>query len=91
VPMHRRVVRFYNLAVESGVLVMGVEKGSPAAAAGLQDGDVIVAYGDKPVATVDDLHRILTEEQIGKTAEVTIIRSTERLVKTIVPVSINAQ
>jgi S1-C subfamily serine protease len=91
VPMHRRVVRFYNLAVESGVLVMGVEKGSPAAAAGLQDGDVIVAYGDRPVATVDDLHRILTEEQIGKSAEVTIIRSTERLVKTIVPVSINAQ
>jgi S1-C subfamily serine protease len=87
VPMHRRVVRFYNLPVESGVLVMGVEKGSPAEKAGLIDNDVIVAYGDKPVSSVDDLHRILTEEEVGKRSEVTIIRSTEKLVKTIVPVS----
>ncbi len=91
VPMHRRVVRFYNLPVESGVLVAGVEKGSPAESAGLQDGDVIVAYGDQPIASVDDLHRILTEEHVGKRSEVTIIRSTERLVKTIVPVSASAQ
>lgn len=91
VPMHRRVVRFYNLPVEHGVLVMGVEKGSPAETAGLQDGDVIVAYGDRPVANVDDLHRILTEEQVGKAAQVTIIRQTEKLVRTIVPVSASAQ
>jgi S1-C subfamily serine protease len=91
VPMHRRVVRFYNLPVEHGVLVMGVEKGSPAETAGLQDGDVIVAYGDRAVASVDDLHRILTEEEVGKASEVTIIRSTEKLVRTIVPVSASAQ
>ena len=91
VPMHRRVVRFYNLPVETGVLVMGVEKGSPAETAGLQDGDVIVGYADRAVSSVDDLHRILTEEQVGKASEVTIIRSTERLVRTIVPVSANAQ
>jgi S1-C subfamily serine protease len=90
VPMHRRVVRFYNLPVEHGVLVMGVEKGSPAETAGLQDGDVIVAYGERPVASVDDLHRILTEEQVGKSAEVTVIRQTEKLVRTIVPVSASA-
>lgn len=85
VPMHRRVVRFYNLPVESGVLVMGVEKGSPAEAAGLQDGDVIVGYGDRAVSSVDDLHRILTEEQVGKKAEVTLIRATEKIVRTVVP------
>jgi S1-C subfamily serine protease len=91
VPMHRRVVRFYNLPVESGVLVQGVEKGSPAEAAELRDGDVIVAYGEKAVSTVDDLHRILTEEQVGKAAELTIIRSTEKIVTTIVPVRADAQ
>ena len=91
VPMHRRVIRFYNLPVETGVLVMGVEKGSPAEAAGLRDGDVIVSYGDRAVSSVDDLHRILTEEQIGKPSDVTIIRSTEKLVKTIVPVNGSAQ
>jgi S1-C subfamily serine protease len=85
VPVHRRVVRFYDLPVESGVLVVGVEKGSPAETSGLQDGDLIVAYGGKPVATVDDLHRILTDEQVGRRAELTVIRRTEKLVLPIVP------
>src|SRR5580765_3770437 len=43
VPIHRRVVRFYNLAIETGVHVVSVEKDSPAAKAGLRVGDVIVA------------------------------------------------
>ena len=85
-PLHRRVVRFYNLEVESGVLVLSVEKKSPAETAGLQEADVIVAFGDKPVATVDDLHRLLTEEEIGKPATLTVIRRTEKLALTIVPV-----
>src|SRR5207248_4234295 len=74
VPIHRRVVRFYDLAVESGVLVVGVEKGSPAESSGLRDGDDIVAFGDKPVANVDHLHRILTEEQVGRRSDVIVIR-----------------
>jgi S1-C subfamily serine protease len=85
VPLHRRIVRFYGLPLEQGVLVMSIEKGSPAAGADLRDGDVIVAYGSKPVGSVDDLHRLLTEEHIGAASGITIIRNTEKLVKTIVP------
>jgi S1-C subfamily serine protease len=84
-PLHRRVVRFYNLAAESGVLVLGVEKQSPAEAAGLQEADVIVAFGEKPIATVDDLHRLLTEEEVGKPATLTVIRRTEKVLLTVVP------
>lgn len=91
VTLHRRVIRFYDLPVESGVLVMGVEKGSPAETAGLLDGDVIVAYGERPVASVDDLHRILTEEQVGNASAVTIVRSAEKLVRTIVPARADVQ
>jgi len=91
VPIHRRVVRFYNLAVESGVLVQGVEPKSPAENAGLREGDVIIAYGDVPVSTVDHLHRILTEEQIGKQSEITLIRTTEKLVVSITPDPAQAQ
>src|SRR5213080_3129603 len=43
VPIHRRVVRFYNLPLETGVLVVSVEKNSPAEKTGLREGDVIVA------------------------------------------------
>src|ERR1051325_1067857 len=85
-PLHRRVVRFYDLPPEGGVLVLGVENESPAEVAGLQEADVIVAFGEKPVATVDDLHRLLTEEEIGKAATLTVIRRTEKLALTVVPI-----
>jgi len=86
VALHRRVIRYYNLPLESGVLVMSVEKDSPAARAGLREGDVIVAYGEKSIASVDDLHRLLTEEKLGVPSPVTAIRMTEKLQVTIVPV-----
>ena len=85
VTLHRRIVRFYNLAVETGVLTVSVESGSPAEAAGIKEGDVIIGYGEKPVASVDDLHRILTEEHVGTASEIILIRSTEKLQKRVVP------
>ncbi len=86
VPLHRRVVRFYDLPTETGVLVASVEKGSPAERAGIREGDLIVAYGDKAVGGIDDLHRILTDEQIDVPAEITLIRLAERLTIRITPV-----
>src|SRR3954463_9205199 len=64
VKVHRRVVRFYNLPVESGLLVVSVEPGSPALAAGLREGDVIVAFDEQPIGDVDALHKQLREETI---------------------------
>jgi S1-C subfamily serine protease len=87
VPIHRRVVRFYGLARETGVVVVGIEDGdrSPARAAGLREGDVIVALDDKSVAGVDDLHRLLTDAQVGARCALTVIRHTERLILPIFP------
>jgi S1-C subfamily serine protease len=85
------VIRFYNLAVESGVLVQGVEKESPAEKSGLREGDVLVAYAGNPISTVDHLHRILSEEQIGRPSDLTVIRTTEKLTLTIIPVPAHAQ
>src|ERR1700675_522202 len=85
VPIHRRVVRFYGLARETGVVVVGIEDGSPARTAGLREGDVIVALDDKPVAGVDGLHRLLTDAQVGVRCALTVIRHTERLILPIFP------
>jgi S1-C subfamily serine protease len=85
VPIHRRVVRFYSLARETGVVVVGIEDRSPARTAGLREGDVIVALDDKPVAGVDDLHRLLTDAQVGTRCALTVIRHTERLILAIFP------
>ncbi len=85
VPIHRRIVRFYNLPKETGVVVVGLEPNSPASAAGLREGDAIVALDDKPVAGVDDLHRLLTDAQVGVRCALTVIRHTERLTPSIFP------
>jgi S1-C subfamily serine protease len=85
VPVHRRVVRFYNLPQETGVVVLGVEESSPAQRAGLREGDVIVALDNQPVAGVDDLHRLLTDAQVGARCVLSLIRHTERLTLAIFP------
>ncbi len=85
VPVHRRVVRFYDLAKESGALVLSVEENSPAKRAGLRDGDIIVALEGKPVAGVDDLHRVLTDVHVGVSCSLTVLRRTEKLELKIVP------
>jgi S1-C subfamily serine protease len=85
VPVHRRVVRFYDLAKESGALVLSVEENSPAKRAGLRDGDIIVALEGKPVAGVDDLHRLLADVRAGASCSITALRHTEKLELKIVP------
>jgi len=78
-PLHRRLVRFYDLPQESGVIVSAVTPGSPAQRAGLREGDVIVALDGKPVAGVDDLHRLLTDAHVGLSSSLTVLRWTEKL------------
>jgi S1-C subfamily serine protease len=85
VPLHRRIVRFYDLPKETGVIVLAATEGSPAHRAGLREGDVIIAFGGQPVAGVDDLHRLLTDTQVGVKNPITVLRRTERLELAIVP------
>src|SRR6267378_4270673 len=91
VPLHRRIVRFYNLPLETGVLVVSVEKDSPAQRAGLREGDLIVAFDDQPIGSVHHLHKILVGEQIGVSARLTVIRHTEKLELPILPAESRAQ
>jgi S1-C subfamily serine protease len=45
----------------------------------VRDGDLVVGYGAKAVASIDDLHRLLTEEQAGVAGSLTIIRGPQKL------------
>lgn len=82
----RALARTHNIAVAAAVLVASVEAESPAAAAGLQTGDIILALADRPVTGPDDLHRVLTEERIGTPLAMTVLRAGTRRVLTITPV-----
>ncbi|HTW87845.1 MAG TPA: trypsin-like peptidase domain-containing protein [Candidatus Binataceae bacterium] len=84
-PLPLRMVRFYRLAKSTALMVSSIEPGSPAEKAGLQPRDMIVAYGQHPVGSVDDLHKLLSEDQIGASADLTVIRGTERLTLPVTP------
>ena len=85
IQLHRRIVRHYGLPVESGVRVWSVEKNSPAARAGLRQGDVIVSFAGQAIASIDELHKLLTEEKVGMTFPLTTVRGTEKITLNIVP------
>ena len=95
VPLPRRIVRFYQLPVESGVLIVSHENNStqqannervnPARKSGLMAGDVIVAFDGQPIRGIDDLHKLLTDERIGIKTSIEVIRGTQKVSFEITP------
>jgi S1-C subfamily serine protease len=85
VPLPRRIVRYYNLAVESGIFVISFENDSPARKAGLHEGDIIIGFDDRPIAGIDDLHKLLTEQRIGRKSSLMVIRGTEKVTIDVTP------
>jgi S1-C subfamily serine protease len=85
VPLHRRLVRHYQLPAASGVLVISAAPATPASRAGLREGDVMVEFNGQPIPSIDALHKLLTSEQIGVEARLTIIRGADKLTLPITP------
>ena len=85
VPIPRRLTRFWKLNQTTGILVAGIEDRSPADAAGLDEGDIVLSFDGQPLKDIDSLHRLLTAERIGKESAVTVLRNYDRLDLTIIP------
>ncbi|HVH67155.1 MAG TPA: trypsin-like peptidase domain-containing protein [Gemmatimonadales bacterium] len=79
VPLLRLARRAHGLDAKNGVLVTGVESGSPAERAGVKTGDIIVGFDGQAVAGIDDLHRLLSADRIGAQTIVVALRGPERL------------
>ncbi|HLY99757.1 MAG TPA: trypsin-like peptidase domain-containing protein [Candidatus Angelobacter sp.] len=84
--VNRTIARYYSLQTLTGALVLMVEPGSPAAQAGLQEGDVIVELGGEIVEGVDVLHRLLNEDRIGAKTRLTVLRGAKRLDMSVLPI-----
>jgi S1-C subfamily serine protease len=85
VSIPRFIVRAQQLNTESGVLVIGVEKQSPAERAGLAEGDVIIALDGIAVRSVDDLHKLLSDSRIGASCRLALLRRSQKLELHVVP------
>jgi S1-C subfamily serine protease len=74
-----RLRRAVGLPDRSGVLVRGVEKGSPAAGAGLQRGDLLTKIGDREVADADDVAAALDALGDAESVILHIVRGADEL------------
>jgi S1-C subfamily serine protease len=85
VPVAPDLARRYGLAQSHGVEVLALEPDGPAEQAGLEEGDVIVTFGELPASSVDDLHKLLTQLPVGIPSSVIVLREGRRLERLIVP------
>jgi len=85
VPIRRQIARYYSLPNENGILVVSMDDESPAKMAGIEAGDIIIAFAGNRIDGIDELHRLLTEDSVGRSERVTIIRGNQKLDIAIVP------
>ena len=79
----RRLRRAVGLPDRDGLLVRVVEEGSPAAAAGLEQGDYIVQVAGAEAGTIEELYKALDGLQPGATLELALVRGTEERTATL--------
>jgi S1-C subfamily serine protease len=77
--IHPRIAHFHRVKSSQGILVLGVEPNGPAAAAGLREGDMLIAFKGESLASIDDLQRRLVGSEIGVESPLSILRGTEKL------------
>ncbi|WP_144162033.1 S1C family serine protease [Paraburkholderia sp. BCC1885] len=85
-PLSRRVQRYFGLSSQTGVRVMEIVKGSPAALGGLRTDDTIVAIDALAVDGVDSLQRVLDASRIDRPVIVAVLRGAQRVELTLTPV-----
>jgi serine protease Do len=69
------VAQAHGLPTVAGAMVVQTEPGSPADAAGLRQGDLVIGIADREVLTVSDLQARLAQLQAGSTATLTVLRN----------------
>jgi S1-C subfamily serine protease len=74
VALPRRIARALERTAESGARVFTVQSDSPAAKAGLMNGDLLLTFDGLEVTGVDHLHRLLNADNIGRAVPLTVLR-----------------
>jgi S1-C subfamily serine protease len=89
VPLHRRIVRFYNLELDNCVFVTSVQQNGPADRAGVKEGDMVIEFNGNLITGIDDLQKHLGIDVAGKSCPLIVLRHfTERVELTVVPLEL---
>jgi S1-C subfamily serine protease len=75
----------YKLPASSGVMVTSIDPESPAAKAGLRDGDIVVSFAAESVSGIDELHRLLSADRAGKPLPLLALRGIHLLDLNVTP------
>jgi len=73
--LNEDLCNYFGIKEKEGAIVLKVYKDSPSEAGGLKEGDLILAFNDRPVRATRDLVRMVSSSEVGKTVPVKIIRS----------------
>lgn len=79
ITINPRIVNFYNLKTTRGLLVVSIEKNSPAVRSQLRDGDIIIGFESAPVQSTQDLFKLLDKDRIEKWSKLEVVRNTQKL------------
>jgi len=80
VDLNPKIVAYYNLPTESGVMVTNVLPNSEAERSGLKPGDIIVRMADVQIGNVRDLIKVMNKHQVGDKVNVELFRGNEKMV-----------
>ena len=84
-PVDRRLARTLGLSGQRAIEIANVEAKTPAADAGLKPGDLVIAINGHAVETVDDVHRMLGPDAVGRELTILFARDGRRVEATVVP------
>jgi S1-C subfamily serine protease len=85
VPLPRRIVYEYKLSADSGVMATSVDPDGPAARAGMRDGDIILSFARETISAINELHKALIAERVGKPQPVLVLRGVSLVDLTMTP------
>ncbi len=80
VNLNPKIVAYYNLPTDKGVLVTNVLPNSEAEKSGIKQGDIIVHLDDVQINNVRDLIKVMNKRQIGNKVEVEVFRGNQKII-----------
>lgn len=90
IQLHQRLINFHQLENKRGIFIVNVSSESPAAKAGLKEGDIIVSCDGFAMNSGDDLFKLLKYQYINKTVPITFIRNHQQMIQSnITPIEKN--